>query len=461
MSKQPELEPAIIVIFGVTGDLAQRYLLPALYHLFKDNLLHKDTEIVGLTRQDLTAEQLFDKVELCINEVDKVCDPEALKAIQEKTSLLQFDPNKPEDYARLLEELNNTEEKHGVCMNRLYYLSIPPQVFGVVVHNLGQAGLNTSCQHGKAATRLLVEKPFGYDIKSAKELIQNTNEVFREEQVYRIDHYLAKETVQNILTFRVHNPIFADVWNREHIQHIDIRASEKIGIEGRANFYEGVGALRDIVQSHLLQLLALVTMELPKRLDDSDSIHASKQALLKSVEPAEPARAVRAQYATYKEEVDKPDSITETYAHLELRINNRRWKHVPITITTGKNLSEKRTDISLTFTSTEDKQANALIFRLQPNEGIHLELCVKRPGFEHEIENAVMDFSYHDKFGEGNHPDAYERVLVDAVRGDRTLFATSEEVLLSWKILEKVIEAWRGTQDGMQSYANGSDGPDF
>ena len=457
--KKPALEPSLIVIFGITGDLSQRYLLPALYHLFKGNLLHKNTEIIGLTRQVLTAEQLFSKVELCINEADKVCDPKALQAMQQKTRLIQFDPNVAEDYVTLLKELNNTEEKHGLCMNRLYYLSIPPRIFGAAVHNMGAARLNGSCQHGKAATRLLVEKPFGYDLASAKELIKKTAEVFKEEQVYRIDHYLAKETVQNILTFRQHNPIFADEWNHQHIQHIDITASEKIGIEGRINFYEGVGALRDLVQSHLLQLLTLVTMELPKTLDDASAVHKEKEALLKAVQPADPKQAIRGQYKTYKEEVGAPNSITETFAQLNLRINNRRWKNVPITITTGKSLLEKKTEITLTFTNPHDTQTNALTFRLQPNEGIHLELCVKQPGFDNQIEHAVMDFSYRGKFGETSHPDAYERVLVDAVRGDRTLFATSEEVLLSWKVLEKVIESWRGNAIGLQTYANGSAGP--
>lgn len=455
----PALEPTIIVIFGITGDLSQRYLLPALYHLFKDQLLHEHTEIIGLTRQKLTAEQLFEKVELCINEVDNVCDPVALKTMRDKTHVLQFDPNTPEDYAKLLSDMEETEEKHGTCMNRLYYLSIPPSVFATTVHNMGQAGLNGSCSHGKAATRLLVEKPFGYDLPSAKKLIQQAAAVFKEEQVFRIDHYLAKETVQNILTFRIHNPIFRDVWNRNHVKSIDIVAIEKIGIEGRVNFYENVGALRDLVQSHLLQLLALVTMELPKGLGSSKSIHTAKHNLLKSVHQANPLRAVRGQYRTYRQEVSNPESLTETYVHLELGIGNRRWRGVPVTITTGKALHEKRTEIVLTFSSAHSSQVNSLTFRLQPNEGIHLELWVKKPGFENELERVVMDFSYQNSFGQGNHPDAYERVLVDAVRGDRTLFATSDEVLLSWKILEKLLKSWRQDSKNLLVYDNGSDGP--
>ncbi len=461
MSQAGNLDPTIIVIFGITGDLSKRYLLPALYHLFKDQLLHEHTTIVGLTRQDMTADQLFSQVELCINEVDNVCDPVALKAMRDKTELLQFDPGEASDYTKLREHLNQLEDTHGMCMNRLYYLSIPPAVFNVVVHNLGVSGLNTSCQHDKAATRLLVEKPFGHDLASAQELIAKTDEVFREEQVFRIDHYLAKETVQNILSFRLHNPVFAGIWNSLHIERIDITAIEKIGIEGRKNFYEGLGALRDLVQSHLLQLLAITAMDLPAQLD-GNHIHQARQALLESIAPADPTDAVRAQYDTYKAEVNNPDSTTETYVQLILHIDSERWQGTPIAITTGKALREKRTEIVMTFTNPQDQSAatNTLTFRLQPNEGIHLQLRVKRPGFVDELQEAVMDFSYSQAFGiDSDHPGAYERVLVDAVRGDRTLFATSGEVLASWRVIEPIIQAWASNGDNIQSYVSGSEGP--
>jgi glucose-6-phosphate 1-dehydrogenase len=461
MSERAPLEPTIIVIFGITGDLSKRYLLPALYHLFKDKLLHEQTRVVGLTRRDMSAEDLFGQVELCINEVDNTCDPEALRAMQERTELMRFDPNEAADYPKLLERLNGIEDKVGMCMNRLYYLSIPPKVFNDVVHNLGEAGLNTSCQHGNAQTRLLVEKPFGRDLSSAQELIEHTDAVFREEQVFRIDHYLAKETVQNILSFRVHNPIFADIWNGRHIKSIAVTASEKIGIEGRVNFYEGLGALRDLIQSHLLQLLAISTMDLPEVLD-ADHIHQARQKLLESVAPADPAQARRAQYDTYAQEVENPDSTTETFAQLKLHITSERWQDSEITICTGKGLREKRTEIIMTFTDPDDAAdtTNILTFRLQPNEGIHLQLRVKKPGFADEISEAVMDFSYEQAFGTAvSHPGAYERVLVDAVRGDRTLFATSGEVMASWRIIEPVIRAWAGNADGMRTYESGSEGP--
>jgi glucose-6-phosphate 1-dehydrogenase len=454
------LEPAVIVVFGITGDLAGRYLLPALYQLFKDDLLNEHTEIIGLTRQDITTDDLFAKVELCINEKEGQCDAEGLRKTQAHTQLLRFDPEHPDDYATLRKKLDELEEQHGLCMNRLYYLSIPPKLFTDTVHNLGKAGLQKSCMHNNAKSRLLVEKPFGHDITSAEELITTTDDVFTENQVFRIDHYLAKETVQNILTFRASNPIFGSIWNNRHIQAIDILAAEQIGIEGRVTFYEGLGALRDLVQSHLLQLLAVTTMTLPTEFT-SDTIHTHKQSLLESIHPADPAQAVRGQYESYKQEVNNADSNTETYVSLKLAIDNDTWHGVPVTITTGKGLRKKNTEVRVTFTDTDDDSAatNVLTFRIQPNEGIHLQLQVKTPGFEHAMQEAAMDFSYQSTFGNSNHPNAYERVLVDAVKGDRTLFATGTEVLASWRILEPVIQAWQDNAKGLHIYPNGSDGP--
>lgn len=459
-----QLEPAIIVIFGITGDLSTRYLLPALYHLFKDNLLHEKTEIVGVSRRDVSVDELLSKTELCVREKDKVCDPEALKRMRERLNMFKMNLGNGEDYDKLLEHLNTTESKHGVCMNRLYYLSIPPGVYQPIVKLLGEHGLNASCQHGKAATRLLVEKPFGYDLPSARELIAETGKQFGEEQIYRIDHYLAKETVQNILAFRLHNPIFDSLWSNEHVASIEITAKEKIGIEDRAAFYETTGALRDFVQNHLLQLLAVTAMEKPAEMS-SDAIHATRLKLLESVEPV-PAdkvgeRTLRGQYEGYLGEVGNSNSTVETYAELQLFIQNDRWEGVPVTIRTGKALDEKSTTISMAFKHSkgETHHPNVLTFAIQPSEGIAINLCVKHPGFDAEIETATMDFSYERSFGGNGHPDAYERVLVDAVRGDRTLFATSAEVLASWRILQPVIEAWAKDAKGLRMYKKGSAGP--
>lgn len=520
---QQDLEPTILVIFGITGDLAQRKLLPAIYHLLKDNLLPEHTEIVGISRRDVTAKEVLDKTELCVLETDNVCDPDTIKLMESKLTMHQMDLTSDDDYNGLRTYLDQLEDKHGVCMNRLYYLSIPPQVYAPIVKRLGQRGLNESCQHGTAATRLLVEKPFGYDLESAKALIAETGQEFREEQIFRIDHYLAKETAQNILAFRFHNPIFEATWDKQHITSIEVVASEKIGIEGRAAFYEQVGALRDLIQSHLMQLLALTTMEQPATMT-SDDIHKIKLELLQAVQPV-PAdkideRTVRGQYDGYREEANNADSTTETFAQIQLYIDNPRWQNVPMTLRTGKALHEKKTSIALTFKRTAgSKHANKLTFHIQPNEGISVDLLVKRPGFTEDLQTATMDFSYQRTFDEqttpipalaensvvhgeagasgrnvpeGNgsrsyrergtdpagrtgapgasegrlapvreplHPDAYERVLVDAIRGDRTLFATSDEVLTSWRIVEPVVQAWSRNANSLRSYKKGTAGP--
>ena len=463
-ASKPKLEPAIIVIFGITGDLSQRYLLPSLYNLMKDGLLHEQTEILGITRGPTSTEELFQKVELCVNEIDKVCDPKALASMHEHTQMFQMDLDDATAYAELHKKLDAIEDEKGVCMNRLYYLSIPPQAYSPVIKLLGEADLNKSCQHDRAVTRLLVEKPFGFDLNSAQQLINETAEVFSEEQVFRIDHYLAKETVQNILVFRFNNPIFEALWDNKHIAAIDISAHEKIGIEGRTAFYEPLGALRDFIQSHLLQVLAIVAMDKPAVLD-SEHIHASKQAALDKVLPVPSDKvaelAVRGQYEGYRQEVDNPESVTETYASITVYIDNPRWQGIPITISTGKGLNERKTEVNITFHSPPDPVSNQLRFRIQPNEGIELDLVTKKPSYSHELQTTAMDFTYLNDFTNNGHPNAYERVLVDAVRGDHTLFATSQEVLASWRVVQPVLDAWSQQSDDLKAYKLGSSPSDI
>jgi len=455
-----QLEPAIIVIFGITGDLSQRYLLPSLYHLIKDGLLAEPTEIVGITRGTTTTQELYTKDTL--TEEGEEADPAAVQRMHDHTTMVQMDLDDPAAYQALLKKLNDMEEQKGVCMNRLYYLSIPPAAYQGVIKLLGEQGLNQSCQHGQAATRLLIEKPFGYNLASAEHLIGEISKQFKEEQVFRIDHYMAKETVQNILTFRFQNPIFEALWDHDHIASIEISAREKIGIQGRTAFYDPLGALRDFIQSHLIQILGIVTMDRPEILD-SEHIHASKQVVLDQVQPV-PAdkvseRAVRGQYEGYREEVSKPDSTTETFAAIRVFIDNERWQDVPITLLTGKALDERRTEICVSFYDETQAANNRLRFRIQPNEGFELELVTKKPGYTQDVQPAVMNFSYDEGFGNQGHPNAYERVLVDAVRGDHTLFATSQEVLASWHVVQPVLDAWAKQADDLQSYQQGSAGP--
>ena len=459
----PVLEPAVLIIFGITGDLSQKKLLPALYHLIKNDLLHEHTVILGVTRRDVNTEDLLRQTEATISAAEGGSDPATVQKLGERLQMMQLDITDGQEYDKLLERLNAIEADQGMCMNRLYYLSIPPQVFGPIVRFLGQHGLNKSCPHDVAMTRLLVEKPFGYDLASARELIDDTAAYFSEEQIFRIDHYVAKETVQNILAFRFKNPIFSSIWGSRYIRHIKITAAEKIGIEGRSVFYEQTGALRDFIQSHLLQLMAITMME---QIDlGSQSIHAAKLALLEAVRPIPPDQvdefAVRGQYEGYTDEVQNPGSSIETYAALLLRVNNDRWRNTPVLIRTGKALADKLTQIDVIFgPAWAPEQRNILTFRIQPDEGIALELRVKKPGFEDEVQQAEMDFSYQRRFEDAHgHPDAYERVLVDAVRGDHTLFATSDEVLASWKIVEPVLQAWSRSNE-VPKYTPGSWGPD-
>lgn len=442
--------PPVIVIFGVTGNLSKRKLLPALYHLLRQELLPPETKIVGISRRPLTPEKLLSTVELCVLEKDKVCDPEGLKRVQASLNTIQLDPEDPNDFRELSKLLNSFDG--GAERKRLFYMSIPASAYPPIIKNLAAAGLN------EERNRLLLEKPFGYDLQSAEQLIKLLSADFQESQIYRIDHYLAKETAQNLLAFRLHNPIFIPLWNADHIQHIHVRALETIGIEGRAAFYEQTGALRDFIQSHLMQLLSITLMDVPLDMS-SESIHMAKQHFLEELLPANPMEAVRGQYDDYRKEAENPDSHVETYASLRLKHSAERWKDTDILLETGKGMDQKTTDITVEFKTPHERRRNSLIFRIQPNEGISLDLVVKEPGFENHMHHAALDFRYKDTFSDHDHIDAYERVLMDAVRGDQSLFASDREVLATWRVLQPIIAAWQSSGEGLLSYKSGSKGP--
>lgn len=464
--RSENLRPAIIVIFGITGDLAKRKLLPALYELIKNDLIAPKSKIIGISRRDVSVSELMKNVEPCVLEKDNVCDPTTLKKLESLITMRQVDMTNASDYAELKKYLDELEDKEKVCLNRLFYLSIPPQVLTPIIKNLGEQGLASGCPHGTAVSRILFEKPFGYDLASGRDLIEETAKYFKEDQLFRIDHYVAKETVQNILTFRFRNPIFEDIWDAKHIAKVELIASEKIGIEGRAVFYEQTGALRDLIQSHLLQLTATVAMEKPAEFT-SEEIHKAKLELMESIQsvPANKLaeRAVRGQYDGYKKEVDNDNSHSETFAALELFIDNPRWAGVPFIIKTGKALAEKSTKICVHFKplTTDHDHVNTLTFHIQPDEGITVELWVKWPGFERKLTQAKMSFSYDQTFDEHGHPDAYERVLVDAIKGDQTLFATGDEILAAWRVVEPVIQSWQASADSLATYKRGSAGPEL
>lgn len=440
----------IIVIFGVTGNLSKRKLLPALYHLLRQGLLPKNTRVIGISRRPLTTEELLSTVELCVLEKDGVCDPAGLELVKSAVQTLQLNPESPKDF-QALSELLDSLDGH-TKRNRLFYMSIPAAAYPPIIQNLAAAGLS------EERNRLLLEKPFGYSLESAEKLIDLLSKDFQEEQIYRIDHYLAKETAQNLLAFRLHNPIFLPLWNAEHIQHVHVRATETIGIEGRAAFYEQTGAVRDFIQSHLMQLLAITMMDVPADMS-SQAIHAAKQRFLEDLAPADAAEAIRAQYVGYRHEVDNNNSAVETYAALRLKHTAERWQGTDILLETGKAMGRKTTDITVEFKTPHERRRNSLIFRIQPDEGISLDLVVKEPGLEDRMHHAALDFRYHDTFHDRQHIDAYERVLMDAVRGDRSLFASDREVLATWRTLQPVLDAWENSSHGLLTYEPGSEGP--
>jgi glucose-6-phosphate 1-dehydrogenase len=361
------------------------------------------------------------------------------------TTLFQMDVENPDDYLKLREHIGGGDEDQV-----LFYLSVPPQSAANIIEHLGRAGLNTN-RH-----KLLLEKPFGTDLLSAQSMIDHTAKHFDEEQVYRIDHYLAKEMAQNVVMFRAKNAIFRHLWSNKYIEKIDVIALESIDIEGRADFYEQTGALRDLVQGHLMQLLALTLCDVPDELN-WDELPGYRLKALESVLPANVAKCYHAQYEGYRQEAGSPDSNVETFVALQLESTDENWQGVPLTLTTGKALNAKKTEVRVHFKRTHEAQSNCLVFQIQPNEGISIDLLTKKTGYEREAEHQYLSYIYPQ---DTRLPEAYEQVLVDAVTGRKSLFATSGEVLRSWEILAPVQEAWQSRMD-IQTYPKGSHAKDI
>lgn len=452
--------PSALVIFGITGNLSQHMLLPALYHLEAQNLLPDKFVIVGIFRREPDVDALLKEAEIQILRTHQEVDGTVLDKLKNRIHSIKMNSTDPDDFKKLKSLLRELDLAAGTKLNHLFYLAIPPNIFKKVIGNLADCGLN-SCDERES--RILIEKPFGYDLTSATSLIEDMSKHFDESQIFRIDHYLAKETAQNILTFRFNNPLIEGIWSRQFIDHIQITAIEKIGIQGRAAFYEDMGALRDFVQSHLMQLMALIMMEYPEGLSPV-AIHKEKLLLLESIEPIAEKHvddvATRGQYAGYQDEVENPNSTTETFAAVKLEVANSRWGGVPVLLRTGKALAEKATEISIIFKDRTRRSLadNLLIIRIQPNEGISLKLLAKKPGFGNEFQPVEMEFNYSGVF-DGHQPDAYQRVLIDAMRGDQSLFATSAEVLASWRLLQPILDTWQSRKQPPETYEMGSWGP--
>ena len=414
-----------LIIFGITGDLAQRKLLPALSHIMASG--QQDLSIIGVSRRHVSVEEVLG-------------ERTELRAL---TRMITMDMDSAADFERLREEIDLQDDEQA-----LLYLSVPPGSSGDIVEHLGQAGINTP------NVKLLLEKPFGTDTQSALDMISHTDRYFNEAQVYRIDHYLAKEMAQNILTFRAQNALFAHVWNNTVIERIEVIALEAIDIEGRAGFYEQTGALRDVLQGHLLQLLALVLLPVPGDLDWG-KLPECRLMALEHIQPANPERAIRAQYAGYREEVDNPSSNVETFISAEFFSNDPTWEGVPLALTTGKALDRKTTQVRIHFKKTNAGQSNFLIFRIQPHEGIEIDLVTKKPGYDHTFEDQELSFMYDT---DTRLPDAYEQVIHDAIESRKSLFATSSEVVRAWEIVAPLLVAWRDTDDDLRFYDQGARG---
>lgn len=423
-----KLPGTTLMIFGVTGDLSHRYLLPALAEICRSSEVRANLKIVGLSRRDVKIEDVL---------------TDETPSLKPQFEVFQIDYEREAEYQKLKSKIDSLDTEQTI-----FYFAVPPQAVLPIVDNLGKAKLNGP------GVKLLMEKPFGTDLNSAQKIIDEVKQNFKEEQVYRIDHYLAKEMSQNIAVFLGSNAIFRHVWNRQFIDYIEIVAAEKIGIEGRSHFYEQTGALRDIIQSHGLQLAALTLMEPCPHDFDFNDLPQRRLAALKQLKVVAD-RTVRAQYDTYKNEVENPHTSVETFVALQLKSDDPNWLGVPIYLATGKNLDQKLTQIRINFKVDNNSEPNMLVLRVQPSEGIELDLWVKQPGYDRKLQKKTLSFSYEQDFDD-RLPNAYEQIIVDAIRGSQSLFASSGEVLESWRIIQPILEHWQKSSHDIKRYKPGS-----
>ncbi len=458
-------DPNAMVIFGASGDLTYRKLVPALYNLARERLLPSGFSIAGVARREMTTPEFCEHLKQGVMEYagPGQFDERIWESFAAGISYVRGDFTDPDVYRALAVELERLDRERGTAGNRMFYLATPPEVYDDILHQINEAGLNRGSDD--SWRRVIVEKPFGSDLESARSLNLSVNEVFPEQDVFRIDHYLGKETVQNILALRFANGIYEPVWNRQYISHVEITVAESIGIEGRGGYYDQTGAARDMLQNHLLQLLSLVAMEPPGSLQ-ADAVRDEKVKVLQALRPINPelvARStVRAQYSEgfiggrpvpgYREEERvAPDSRTETYVALKLFVDNWRWADVPFYLRTGKRMARRVSEIAIHFrpvphrlfspTASRDLEPNLLVLEIQPDEGIALKFAVKVPGPMMQLRPVNMTFEYGSAFNVRS-PDAYERLLLDAMLGDGTLFTRRDEVESAWKTVSRILQGW-------------------
>ena len=473
--------PCAIVIFGANGDLTKRLIIPALYNLARTNLLPKNLALVGVDHNKKTsaewAGQLKDFLAQVLAKNNEEIDEALWGQVARSMTFLSGGFEKPETYSQLKDLLAELDEKEALSGNVLFYMAVADRFFGTIAGKLGEAGLVDSL--AKGFRRLIVEKPFGHDLASAKSLNACLLKYLREEQIYRIDHFLGKETVQNIMALRFANGLFEPIWNRDRIDHVQITVAESIGVETRGKFYEATGALRDMVPNHLFQLVAMTAMEPPVSFDAED-IRAKKAEMFKAIHSLTLSDVVRGQYdsgivgdekvkAYRAEDNVSPESAVETYAAMRLQIDNWRWAGVPFYLRTGKRLTKRYTEIAIRFkrapyalfreTLVEELDADWLILRVQPDEGIRLRFNAKRPGPSMTLESVAMNFQYKDYFKQAP-AVGYETLIYDCLIGDATLFQRADQVEAAWALVEPVLEGWANTTPRhFPNYAAGSEGP--
>ncbi|HEX5474256.1 MAG TPA: glucose-6-phosphate dehydrogenase [Vicinamibacterales bacterium] len=473
-------EPCALVVFGATGDLTARKLMPALYNLARERLLPAGFSVVGFARRPWTDADFRAAMREAIEKFSREpLQSDIWDTFARSLHYVSGTFGDIDGYERLGERLLAEDSAHGSAGNRVFYLATPPGAYAEIAHHLGEANLSRSPSGGW--TRLVVEKPFGSDLESARKLDQSLGLVFRERQIFRIDHYLGKETVQNIMVFRFGNGIFEPIWNRRYVDNVQVSVAETVGLEGRGGYYDQSGALRDMVQNHLLQVLALVAME-PVATLTGEGVRDEKAKVLRAVKPIEDVDrlTVRAQYTAgainglrvpgYRDEPDVGDrSLTETYVALKLGIENWRWADVPFYLRVGKRLPKRATEVAITFRSAplqlfremraDNPTPNLLVLRIQPDEGISLRFGAKVPGTRMDVRPVNMDFRYGTSFGI-EPPEAYERLLLDAMIGDSTLFTRWDSVEAAWEVLTPVLGAWAAGASPLHYYEAGTWGPD-
>ena len=464
------MSPFVIVIFGATGDLAQHKLLPALYSLYKKDLLGQQFYIVGFARREFSDEAYRELIEQALGKQDEAAWEGFVKNVYYQQGL--FDEEN--GYKALITKLNAFDKQVGACITRLFYLATPPDNYKSILDYLTDTKLSEGCGQGSEKwTRLAIEKPFGKDLQTARELDRKLGEIFEEKQIYRVDHYLGKETMQNMLAFRFANNIFEPVWNKNYIDHVQITWAEKEGVRTRGKFFDGVGILRDVAQNHLLQMLATVAMEQPKGFSRSDVRDARAKAI-QAVNCIDPEQVkdtvVRGQYHGYTKEKDvKPSSQTETFVAAKLFIDTPRFEGVPFYLRAGKKMKEEVMEMKIIFKQTCHilfkeygcpEVGNVLTIRIQPDEGIALRVIAKRPGNKLQLDTVDMRFSYHQSFG-GHGADAYEKILLDILAGDQMLFNRSDELESSWHLISNILRGWESTKQNssMPIYEEGTWGP--